>query len=342
MMRFQASVRIPLALLAVAGASTACRAAGVFAVGSDSGISSEARLYDGQSLNAPIDLFPYSTFNGGARVAIGDVNGDGRPDLIVAPGAGSTPTIAVYSGVNGGSLGSFLAFPSGFTGGVYVAAGDVNGDGYADIVVGPGATGAPNVKVFSGRDGSVLHSFFAYAIGFTGGVRVAAGDVNGDGIADIIVAPGPGGSPDIRVYDGATLALLDELFAYQVSFTGGVFVAAADLNGDGHADIITGADAGGGPDVEAFNGTNHVSLGGFFAYAPAFTGGVRVAAGDIDGDGKPEIVTASGSGSTTEVKVFAWPSLVPAHDFFPFGQSAIGAFVAAPLPTDVIFVDDFE
>jgi serralysin len=94
--------------------------------------------------------------------------------------------------------------------------------------------------------------------------------------------------------------------------------------------------------VAVFSGTNHASLGSFFAYAPVFTGGVRVAAGDIDGDGKPEIVTASGSGITTEVKVFAWPSLVAAHDFFPFGQFTGGAFVAAPLPTDVIFVDDFE
>jgi hypothetical protein len=341
-MRFQGSGRMLLAVLAAVGAISTCGAAGVFAVGSDSGASSEARVYDGQSLNAPIDLFPYSTFSGGARVAIGDVNGDGHPDLIVGPGAGSPPTIALYSGVGGSGLGSFLAYAAGFTSGVYVAAGDVNGDGHADIVVGPGSGGGPNVKVFSGRDGSVLHSFFAYTVGFTGGVRVAAGDVNGDGIADIIVAPGPGGTPDIRVYDGVTLALLDEFYAYPVSFTGGVFVAAADLNGDGRADIITGADAGGGPDVEVFDGTNHGSLGGFLAYAPAFSGGVRVAAGDIDGDGKPEIVTASGSGSTTEVKVFAWPSPVAAHDFFPFGLFTGGAFVAAPLPTDVIFADDFE
>jgi fibronectin-binding autotransporter adhesin len=341
-MRFQLCGRILLAALGATGAFSTCRAAGVFAVGSDSGVSSEARLYDGQSLSAPIDLFPYSTFNGGARVAVGDVNGDGHPDLIVGAGAGSPPTIALYSGVNGSSLGSFLAFPEGFTSGVYVAAGDFNRDGYADIVVGAGATGAPNVKVFSGRDGSVLHNFFAYDFGATGGVRVAAGDVNGDGVADIIVALGPTYGPDIRVFDGVSLALLDEFFAYPAAFTGGVFVASADLNGDGHADIITGTDAVGQANVAVFSGTNHASLGSFFAYAPVFTGGVRVAAGDIDGDGKPEIVTASGSGITTEVKVFAWPSLVAAHDFFPFGQFTGGAFVAAPLPTDVIFVDDFE
>ena len=93
-----------------------------------------------------------------------------------------------------------------FTGGVFVAAGDVNGDGCADIVTGAGAGGGPHVRVFDGRTGTETHGFFAFAPAFTGGVRVAAGDVNGDGHAEIIIGAGPGGAargPRVRPVDDA-------------------------------------------------------------------------------------------------------------------------------------------
>ena len=74
-----------------------------------------------------------------------------------------------------------------------VLPGDVNGDGFADLIVGADAGGGPRVTVFSGKDDSLLDNFFAYDPGFRGGVRVAAGDVSGNGFADILTAPGPGG-----------------------------------------------------------------------------------------------------------------------------------------------------
>jgi hypothetical protein len=119
-----------------------------------------------------------------------------------------------------------LAYDLTFTGGVFVGAGDVNGDGRDDVITAPGAGGGPHIKVFSGFDGSVLQSFLAYTAGFTGGVRIAGADVNGDGRADIIAAPGFGGGPHVRVFSGATGGmLLYEFFAYQNTYTGGVFVA---------------------------------------------------------------------------------------------------------------------
>ena len=127
------------------------------------------------------------------------------------------------------AIDSFFAFQSSFTGGVRVAAGDVNGDGFADIITGAGAGGAPHVKVFTadpaGGGLQATKSFFAYPSAFTGGVRVAAGDVEGDGNADIIVAPGAGGGPLVKVFNGITGNTMQSFFAYQSSFTGGVFVA---------------------------------------------------------------------------------------------------------------------
>src|SRR5262249_13983377 len=111
------------------------------------------------------------------------------------------------------------------TGGVFVGAGDIDGDGRADIITGADAGGGPHVRVFSGTTGAELASFFAYAPGFAGGVRVAGTDVDGDGRADIITGAGPGGGPHVPAFNGITLAELASFYAYDRAFPGGVFVA---------------------------------------------------------------------------------------------------------------------
>ena len=115
---------------------------------------------------------------------------------------------------------------------------------------------------------SELASFFAYDPAFGGGVTVAAGDVDGDGRADIITGAGPGGGPHVKVFSGADLSELASFFAYDAAFGGGVNVAAGDVNGDGLADIVTGAGLGGGPHVKVFSGADLSELASFFAYDP--------------------------------------------------------------------------
>ena len=181
-----------------------------------------------------------------------------------------------YDAATGAIKFDFLAYSADFRGGVRVAVGDVNGDGTDDIITGAGPGGGPHVKVFSGVDASTLFSFFAYDAKFSGGVFVAAGDVNGDGKADIITGAGAGGGPHVKAYSGADLSTLADFFAYDTLFAGGVRVAAADVNGDGKDDIITGAGRGGGPQVKAFDGTSPALLDSFFAFDPNFRGGVYV------------------------------------------------------------------
>ena len=152
---------------------------------------------------------------------------------------------------------SFFAFDPAFPGGVSVAAGDVTGDGVADIITGAGAGGGPHVRVFSLAGGVVTEvaSFFAYDPAFPGGVNVAAGDVTGDGVAEIITGAGPGGGPHVRAFSlaGGVVTEVASFFAYDPAFPGGVSVAAGDVTGDGVAEIITGAGPGGGPHVRAFS-----------------------------------------------------------------------------------------
>lgn len=309
----------------------------IMATGPDKGGGPEVKVFDAVTGNMKFSFFAYDkNFTGGVRVAVGDVNGDGVADIICAPGPGGGPNITVYDGRTEqqlpGNLGSFFAYNPSFTGGVYVAAGDINGDGFDDIICGADSGGGPNITVFSGKDGKQLRSFFAYDPAFTGGVRVAAGDVNGDGIADIIAGAGPGGGPNVTVFGGLDGSLLASFFAYNPAFTDGIYVAAGDTNGNGTAKVICGAGAGGGPNITVFSIDGGVAtpLLSFFAYDPAFAGGVRVASIDRNGNGKADIVAVHGPGGIPDVTSFNGldGSLIDA--FFAYDPLFTGGlFVAA-------------
>ena len=170
-----------------------------------------------------------------------------------------------------------------------MAAGDVTGDGVAEIITGAGPGGGPHVRAFSLAGGVVTEvaSFFAYDPAFPGGVSVAAGDVTGDGVAEIITGAGPGGGPHVRAFSlaGGVVTEVASFFAYDPAFPGGVSVAAGDVTGDGVAEIITGAGPGGGPHVRAFSLAGGVAteVASFFAYDPAFPGGVSCGGRGSDG-----------------------------------------------------------
>jgi hypothetical protein len=228
--------------------------------------------------------------------------------LVPGAGPGGGPHVRGFTPAGGATATSFHAFHAAFAGGVFVATGHLGlGAGQAEIVAGAGPGGGPHVRVF-GADGTDLSvSFMAYDPAFGGGVRVAVCDLTGDGRAEIVTAPGPGGGPHVRVVtvaDGRA-SVLAEFLAYDRTFVGGVFVGCGDVDGDQVGEIITGADAGGGPHVRVWRltGGTVVERGSFMAYAPAFGGGVRVAALDVDGDGQAEIVTGPGPGGGPHVRV---------------------------------------
>ena len=273
----------------------------------------------------------------GVRVASADFDGDGVADSLVGAGPGAEPNVLIFRGSDGSILRMFDAFKASYNGGVYVAAGDVNGDGVPDIIVGIGL-GGNEVKVFSGKNGSLLKDFTPFNDTLdAGGVRVAAGDLDGDGFADIIVAGGPNGNPGgsrVRVFSGKTGALLYDFLPYGPDYHGGVFVACGDVYGTGTLALVTGTDAGVAGEVEIFSGPG-LSLFSSFS-PPNTTAGVRVATADLNGDGTAEIIVSSGpNGNAPVVQVYsaASPS-APLREFLPFpGSATAGCFVAgAVLP----------
>ncbi len=247
------------------------------------------------------------TFLGGVRVAVGDVDGDGKDDIVTVPAPGGGPQVRVF-GMDGKFKSQFFAFETTSRTGLNVATGDVNGDGTEEIVVGEDAKGQGRVRTFmmDGAQVSELKPFeFSGTFVPSGSVRVSTGDVDGDGNDEIIASRGAGFGPEVRVLSatGATIGtVLAKFDAYAPTYGSGVYVSAGDLNGDGIDEIVTGTDAGGGPQVRVFTGMGRV-VGSFFAYDSLFRGGVRVTVANLDG-GVAQIVTVPGPGGGPQVRTF--------------------------------------
>ncbi len=246
------------------------------------------------------------SFRGGVRSALGDVNGDGVRDIAIVPGPGGAPRLRVIDGASGATLIDLNVYEDTFRGGLYVALGDVNGDGKADIVTGTGDGGAPRVRVLDGASlgKNVLRDYFAYETTFRGGVLVATGDVDGDRRADVITGTGVGGGPRVVSFAGSDNHVIQNFFAYEDSFRGGVQVSAGDVDGDGRDDIITGTGPGGGPVVRVIGSSNNQTLLQFLADDSTFRGGVAVDASDVNGDGRKDVITRTRHGTSVSVNAF--------------------------------------
>lgn len=298
-----------------------------------------------------------TTARPGARSVTGDFNGDGVDDLIVANAPGEAPFIRIFDGRTGVDLvpSGILAFEPSFIGGIELATGDFNRDGKADIVVSAGFGGGPRVRIFdaaqfqTGAD-PVRSKLFADFYGiddpaFRGGSRTAVGDLNGDGVADLIVAAGQGGGPRVSVYDGNTIAagnpgvrpthMIPDFFAFEQGLRNGAVVGVGDVNADGRMDLVTAAGPGGAPRVAIFSGPsvmqaqgeNSTRIADFFVEGnTSGRAGTRITVKDVDFDGKADVITTAGSRAVvyTGQSLLAYylnpvGSPVPAAEIVPFG-----------------------
>ena len=304
----------------------------VFVVGAGEGGGPRVRVL--HELNGPsTDFFAYDpSYRGGVRVATADLNGDGYPDIVTAPGRDTQPLVRVFDGRTLALLTQFFAYDPPYDLGTFVAAADLTKDGKALIAVGTGDGGLPHVKLFDIAAGKLVNETFPYGKQARCGVRVALADIDGDGVPDFVTAPGPspGVGPRVSVFYGRDWGLLKEFDAFDSGWRGGLHVALANVRGDAKAELIVGTDAGGAASVRIYDPLAGRLLADWRPYGDRYLGGVRVGAFDVNGDGTPDVVTAPGVGSPgVPVRAYDGRTRRLVGEFVPFeGGFAGGAFVS--------------
>jgi hypothetical protein len=290
-------------------------------VGAETADDSQVKVFDAANGALRTSFHPFGLVKAGTlRVAAGDVDGDGRPEIVASATLGYSPTVRVFA-----ADGEQLAEARAFYNGTSLAVGNLDGDGTAELAMSSGPGYSSTVVTFD-EAGTEESWFQAYGYSFTNGVRVAAGDLDGNGTLEYITGQGPGGESELLVLD-AEGNELRELHPFGESWPG-LYVAAGDVDGDARADIVAGAGALSEPRVNVYGGSGDQKAS-FLAFDPEFQGGVRVATGDVDGDGSAEIVAGAGPGGPPVVRVFDAAGDRQAS-FFAFDQTSTdGVDVAA-------------
>ncbi|OWK36578.1 Fibronectin type III domain protein [Fimbriiglobus ruber] len=349
--------------LTVAASSTPTQAlvgATQFAVGADAGGSGVVTVYNANQ-SVAFTFTPFPGFTGGVRVATFQVGS--TTYVAAATGPGVANQVVVYDGTTQAVVDTITPFESTFTGGLFVSAGVIAAGGAPDLIVTPDQTGGPVVVIYDGASlagksvNQVARFFGINDPSFRGGDRAAVGDVNGDGVGDVIVSAGYSGGPRIAIYDGTTISaaspteLVPDFFAFESTLRNGAYVAAGDLTGSGYADLIFGAGPGGAPRVRAVNSAVLIAAAGsfsslddpsvagagiadFFAGDPSSRGGIRVTVKNLDGDTKADLVVGDGTGAGSTVTSYTGAAIAASGSSPASGLS----FDAFPGFTGGVFV----
>jgi len=243
-------------------------------------------------------------------VAIGDLDGDGKPDLVVT-NSGVT-TVSVFRNT---STSGFISFASkvNLTTGLgpqSVAIGDLDGDGKPDLAVANSASNTVSVLRNTATFGSITTGSFAANVDFATGsypYSVAIGDLDGDGKPDLAVANNGTSTVSVLRNTATSGSIIPGSFAARVDFATGsqpYFVAIGDLDGDGKPDLAVANRGSNTVSVLRNTATSgSITTGSFAANVDFATGSnpYSVAIGDLDGDGKPDLAVANWGSNTVSV-----------------------------------------
>lgn len=209
------------------------------------------------------------------------------------------------------------------------------------------ARSTPTVTVVDPVSGAVVSQFLAFPPSFRGGVRTAFGDVDGDGVDEVIAAPGPGFVGEVRVFelDGIELPQF-RLRPFGNRFVAGLNIAFGDFDGDGRGDLAVGQSRGGQVGLHrglVGGGWEAAAFRSFSPFGSGHVSGVTLAGGDLESvtagvvtatdvpDGRSELIVGTGPGGRQPVRLFdlsSSPALigeVPVDPSFGFGGVTVSA-----------------
>ncbi|MFN7971366.1 MAG: hypothetical protein U0166_03310 [Acidobacteriota bacterium] len=311
-----------------------------------------ARVFRPDGTPTAVDFQAYGAGKWGLNVACGEIDGAGDEEILTGPGPGTVfgPQVRAFTRT-GTSIAkvNFFAYAT-LRYGVGVGAGDVDGDTHDEILsgAGPGAVFGPHVRGFD-YDGATLRaiakiSFFAYGT-LKFGVNTRAGDLDGDGFAELLTAPGPGPSFASQLrgfdYDGALLTPIAKINFNAFTTPGyGATIATGAVDADPFAEIVAAPGPGPSSTYPArfrgydYGGVAITALPGYDVVAFPSDYGGRSGLGDLTGDDVDELLAGSGpdSGADSLVRPFAYDGLAMAPNpgqFLPFGVDTYGVSIAS-------------
>ncbi|MFA6098370.1 MAG: FG-GAP-like repeat-containing protein [Patescibacteria group bacterium] len=231
-----------------------------------------------------------------------------RLNTFIAAGveSGGGPMIRLFT-PEGRFAGQFFSFEQSFRGGISLAVGDLGDDGHDEIIVGSGPGRRNEVRIFR-TDGSLITSFMPFSANYSEGLNVSLADVDGDGKDEIITTPKTG-ITEVKVFGfsgGSFIEVYPKFLAYPDNFKGGASIVGADVDGDGKDEILTLPYSGGGPNSRIFGLRNSIikPVGlSIMAFAPSLRASFALAAGDLNNNGKQEIIVAVRNATGPHIRV---------------------------------------
>lgn len=223
---------------------------------------------------------------GGVQIGRIDMNNNGKPELILVKGA----KLEIYRD-DGLLYMKEHPYTANYRGELRIAIGDLDKNGFKEVFVAPSDGYPAPIKVYARHGSQIKRDWYPFGEGYAGGYSIAVGELNDPFRNHLVIGGGVGSKPFVNVYDWKYTKQRD-WFAYEESFTGGVFVAAGDIDGDDKDEIITGPGAGKGPLIKTFE-YDSTPVSSFTAYSTFLTEGIRVRTSDVDFDGVDDIIGLS-------------------------------------------------